>query len=130
MRSAGLAAILAEDRTRASVLTALRGRQTYATNGARIWLNVDLDGHSMGQSLPAQTKASEEQTLRIDVVGTADIDRIDLIRTGRIATLNSFEGSEAVVERQLPRLAPGEWHYVRVVQTDGGVAWSSPIFAD
>jgi hypothetical protein len=34
------------------------------------------------------------------------------------------------LERKIPRLAPGEFHYVRILQEDGGMAWSSPIFAD
>jgi hypothetical protein len=33
-------------------------------------------------------------------------------------------------ERSIPRLQPGEFHYIRVIQKDGGVAWSSPIFVD
>ena len=33
------------------------------------------------------------------------------------------------LERQIPPLLRGEYHYVRVVQVNGGVAWSSPIYA-
>ena len=30
--------------------------------------------------------------------------------------------------REIPRLMPGEYHYVRAVQLDGGAAWSSPVW--
>lgn len=125
---AGLAAILAEERTREGVLAALRGRRSYATNGARIWLHVDLDGHGMGETAIASAAATQQ--LRVEVAGTAAVERIDLVRSGRVASVGDFEGADVVLERTLPRLAPGEWHYVRVVLEDGGVAWSSPIFVD
>jgi hypothetical protein len=65
----------------------------------------------------------------IDVEANAPIERVDLIRSGHIATI-SGEGRLALHEqREIPALQPGEYHYVRVVQVDGGAAWSSPIFA-
>jgi len=127
-RSAGLAAILSEECTREGVLAALRARRSYASNGARIWLHVDLDGHGMGSEGVASAAASQQ--LRVEVAGTSPVERIDLVRSGRVASLSDFEGADVVLERTVPRLAPGEWHYVRVVLEDGGVAWSSPIFAD
>jgi hypothetical protein len=31
-------------------------------------------------------------------------------------------------QARIPTLAPGEYLYVRVVQRNGGAAWSSPFF--
>ena len=35
---------------------------------------------------------------------------------------------EVTLQRQVDDLTPGEYVYVRVVQKDGGAAWSSPIY--
>jgi hypothetical protein len=59
---------------------------------------------------------------------TAPIERIDLVRSGRIASLEVGDSLSVELERIIPRLEPGEFHYVRIIQKDGGVAWSSPIF--
>ncbi len=125
----GLAAIQSETLTRAGVLAAMRARHVYATSGPRIFLSVTIDGQPMGSILTNGGEAAADgQQLSIEVVATAPLDRIDLIRSGRTATLPG-EGRLALSHgRVIPRLAPGEFHYVRVVQEDGGAAWSSPIF--
>lgn len=128
--SGGLAAILSEDATRAGVLEALRARRVYATNGARIWLRVTLDGRPMGSVVAvAEPPAHAEVTLAVEVAGTAPIERIDLIRSGHTATIAGDGQREMALSRTIPPLGQGEYHYVRVVQTDGGAAWSSPVFA-
>ena len=75
--------------------------------------------------------ALERAQLTVIVVGTAPIERIDVIRSG--ALVDSAHGSdqrEASHEVELTELRRGEYVYVRAVQEDGGVAWSSPIYVD
>jgi hypothetical protein len=69
------------------------------------------------------------------VIGHGPISRIDIVRSGSISAIDisslpSEERLEWSLERKIPRLAAGEFHYVRVVFESGGVAWSSPIYAD
>ncbi len=130
--SGGLAAILSEQHTRTGVLEALRARRVYATNGPRIWLRFSVDDHTMGTTLGANPSA--EHTFQAAAATQAPIERIELIRSGTVIDLL---GSESAPKRRewstsgsLPRLAAGEYIYLRVVQEDGGAAWSSPIFAD
>jgi len=121
----GLAALLTGERSREAVLAALRQRHVYATNGPRIWLRVHIDGRPMGSVIEPSEGL---QQLEIEAVGEAPIERVDLVRSGHVARVEG-EGDLAVsVSREIPALAPGEYHYVRVVQSDGGAAWSSPIF--
>lgn len=128
---AGLAAILSDELSRKSVLEALRARRTYATNGPRIWLEVSIDGQPMGSTLAANPAGeTTPQTLRIRVIADGPISQIELIRSGSISTLDAGEKLDWSLEREIPRLAPGEFHYVRVSMQSGGLAWSSPIFAD
>ena len=52
------------------------------------------------------------------------------MRSGRIASVPGEGQSQLSGVRPIPRLQPGEYVYLRVVQDDGGAAWSSPIYAD
>ena len=112
--SGGLAAIFSEDLTRESVLEALRARRVYATNGPRIWLRFWLDDEP-----------------RFAVAGTAPIERVDVIRSGTVVESLPGEGRrDWGAPLVLDGLTAGEYVYVRVVQEDGGVAWSSPAFVE
>jgi len=115
----GAAAIRAKARTREAVLEALRARDTYATNGPRIYLETSLEPGPQGTS-----------TLRFEVTAETPIERIDFIRSGLTATLPGDDQLEWSGERQIPTLRPGEYVYLRVIQSDGGAAWSSPFYAD
>ena len=127
--SGGLAAIFTEELSRKAVLEAMRARRTYATNGSRIWLQVSIDGQPMGSTLAAGSGA-ETQTLRIRVIGHGPISQVDIIRTGITSKIDVGGQLDWSHEREIPRLAPGEYHYVRVILRNGGLAWSSPIYAD
>ncbi len=105
----------------------MKQRRTFATNGIRPWLEVYIDETFMGSSLPTP---SDDHMLRVRYEATAPIERIDLVRSGRIASLEGSDGLSLDFERSIPRLQSGEFHYVRIIQKDGGVAWSSPIFVD
>ena len=122
----GLAAIQSEENTRESVLAALRARRTYATNGPRIVLDVELDGRPMGSVVPV----SASGRLVVRVITPDPLDRIDLMADGRV--VDSIPGEEKrmfVFESEIRSSGPGTL-YVRVIQTNGGVAWSSPFFLE
>jgi hypothetical protein len=125
--SGGLAAIFSDERTRESVLDALRRRRSYATNGQRIWLRVWLDDLEMGSFVhPVEGR---QQELRFTVAGTDRIDRVEVVRTSRVAlTLSGNSAREQFGRLSIPRLERGEYLYVRVIQEDGGAAWSSPFY--
>lgn len=132
-RNSGLAAIIAPEKTRASVLEALRARRVYATNGARIFLRTTLDGRfEMGSVIPPRgPDAPDRQTLDIRVAAPAPLATIDIIRSGEVVHQIDGEGdTEWSARLEVPALEPGEFLYVRVVQNNEGAAWSSPFFAD
>lgn len=126
--SGGMAAIFSEDVTRESVLAALRARRTYATNGPRIWLRTALDGHPMGSILD-EPAASETQTLDVAVAAPGALATLEVIRSGQISIGVDLAGEPVWSgEIAIPRLESGDYVYVRVIQEDGGAAWSSPIY--
>ena len=56
---------------------------------------------------------------------------MDTNETVRIVASLDGEGQTEWGSRlEIPALAPGEFLYVRVVQTNEGAAWSSPFFAE
>lgn len=125
----GLAAIVAEERTRESVLAALRERRVYATNGARILLRTALGPHRMGSVVSVGASGLLTDSLYVSVVAERPLERVELIRSGEVVDGVLTEGRlEVTLQREVADLAPGEYVYVRAVQEDEGAAWSSPIF--
>jgi hypothetical protein len=124
--SGGIAAILSEETTRESILAALRARRAYATNGARIILDVELDGRPMGSVVPL----SDSGRLVVRVIAPDPLDRIDLVADGRVVDSVAGEDKRTIAfESEIRSSAPGTL-YVRVVQVNGGAAWSSPFFLE
>lgn len=123
----GKACVLATDRSREAILDALRARRSYGTTGARITLDVRVDGHLMGtlvESPPAGPVA-----VHVRATCPADVARVEICRDGE--WVHAEPGSGPVVDfvwtdAAAPR-APA-WYYVRVVQADGELAWSSPVW--
>jgi len=129
----GLAAIFSEELTRDGILQALRQRHVYATSGARIYLRVSLAGHPMGSTISVTGDENgpalpENPQLLIHVDGTDELERVDVIRSGAVADSAAIEGRSGDLSANLPGLRSGDYVYVRVVQEDGGMAWSSPFF--
>jgi hypothetical protein len=130
----GLAAILAEELTREGVLEALRARRVYASNGPRMLLRAALGRHRMGETLSAAKDGKDgriSERLFVHVVAQAPLERVELVRSGRLEGGVAIEGElEAMLDREVRELAPGEYLYVRAVQRDGGAVWASPIFVE
>lgn len=118
-------------RTRAAVGEALRARRSYATNGPRIYLDVRLDGLPMGSVLDVarEEEAGGTQRLEWHVAAEAAIERIDVLRRGAEPVSIPGNGARDLeMAADIDALSPGDWLYLRVVQVDGGAAFSSPFF--
>jgi hypothetical protein len=131
MESGGLAAIITDTLTRESVLEALRARRVYATNGPRILLRTALDSHPMGALIPKPEAGGFGGELFIQVIAEAPLERVDLIRSGKLVDSIPIDGLlEITLGREIENLVSGEYLYVRAVQEDSGAAWSSPIYVE
>ena len=150
----GLTAILAERLDRASLFDALSERRNYATTGAKIVLEFTANGAVMGSRI--QHHGPVEFSVR--VAGTAAVDRVEIVRNlvdtfALVRTEQNPSGSDGVYVLYEPR-EPQAVHfvrsadtklvefkvtdvdprtsetsyYLRVTQTDGQQAWSSPIW--
>jgi len=127
--SGGLAAVVAEELTRPAVLEAMRARRVYASNGARILLRMSVAGNPMGSVVPIGPDGLEPAELVVMAVTTAPAERIDVIRSGSVVkSVAGDDLEELLLTTPLEGLRAGEYVYVRVIQSDGGAAWSSPVF--
>jgi hypothetical protein len=126
----GIAAVFSEELSRAALRRALSDRLAYATNGPRILLDVRLAGQQMGRTIPAAS-LGPEATLVVDTIAVAELLRVDLVRSGAVVISADLAGrSDALLSYPVRNLRAGEYLYVRVVQRDGGAAWSSPFFIE
>ena len=119
-----LAAIWAERCERNAIWQAIAARRTYGTTGARIILNVTVNGQPAGSEMVLSDRAE----IRIQGHACAAVERVDLIREDRC--LRSW--FPATMDLELMHV--DEWplrdgaYYVRLRQIDGEYAWSTPVW--
>ncbi len=116
----GLTAVQARDVSRASVMEALRERRCYATSGAKILLELSADGAPMGSVL--QEKQGARFVVRAQ--GTDRLRALELVGPDGVLAHAEGVGDQAALDVRVE--AP--WAYARVIQEDGEMAWSSPVF--
>jgi hypothetical protein len=123
------ACILAEEFSRKGLVDAMRKRHTYAATD-----NIVLDVR-MGQ-LGIMGDELRTGSPRLDVVaiGTAPIDRVEVIRNGVVVHTETPKGKQTESlrfhweDKQPVQRDKASYYYVRVLQTDGQMAWASPIW--
>ena len=120
------AAVYAEEPTRQGIFRALRQRHAYAATD-NIVVDVRLGEAIMGD----EVIVSEPPVIRIAVRGTAPIDNIQIIKDNEYL-YSRLPGARNVAFAYRDDTAePGEsYYYVRLQQTDGQMAWASPIWVD
>ncbi len=125
--------VLAHDLTREAIFEAMRDRRTYATTGVRIILDFRLNKiHPMGSIVPLDPRARRTFTLKIR--GTSPIDRAEIVSEGAVLAKLKTNGTADLdldwTEPRPDKPADDCYYYLRVRQTDGNCAWSSPIWVD
>ena len=124
--SGAVAAVWSSECTRQSIWNAIDKRATYATTGARILLRVAIGKARAGEEITVDNPPA----IRIDANGCAPIERVDLIRNDRcLASWHPNECDIQLTHRDETPLRQGAY-YVRLRQTDGEYAWSTPIWVD
>lgn len=142
--SPGLTAIIASEHTRSSLAEALYNRSCYATTGERIIVGLSLAGSPMGSEVSTADKHGliVNRHLAGYVAGTNKLKAVEIIRNGKvIKTFTSEDHTlEFVYDDMTPldkviidakdKKPPFVYYYIRVIQEDGHMAWSSPIWVD
>jgi hypothetical protein len=122
-----LTGVYAPALTRDALWDAVYHRRTVATTDAqRIRLAFRMDGEWQGSLLALDTLPH----FTIDAEGTASIARMELIENGEVVRTWPGAGNHLAVNERLSRVPerPDNYYYVRLLQADGNLAWSSPIW--
>lgn len=90
----GLMAVKAPDLTRESLWTAFRERRCYGTTGARILLDVVVDGRGMGEEVTVDGPPQIE----VAASGTTPVYRIDVFRGSERIDGRRFDDGSHLVE--------------------------------
>ena len=118
------ACVLAEQFTRPGILDALRKRHTYAATD-NIIVDFRIGAALMGDIIEASAPAR----LSVRIVGTAPIAQIDVIKNNKYVHQIKPLTNDVSFEFLDNAMETGEsYYYVRAEQTDGQLAWSSPIW--
>lgn len=122
--SGPIAAVWAERCERGAIWRAVGERLTYATTGARIVLDVAVNGHPAGCEIDLSGHA--DVAIRAHACG--QVERVDLIRNDRC--LRTWFPGELDVDLSYRDECPlrEAAYYVRLRQVDGEYAWSTPVW--
>ena len=129
----GLTCVLADRLIPQGILAALRARRVYGTTGARIFLDFSADGHGMGEEYTRAEPGGP--AFRIEVGGTDDLERVEIVKFAAglrrpfpVVFTAQPKGWHYVGEFTDPAFDKESLYYLRVVQKDKEMAWSSPIW--
>jgi len=129
----GKACVFAPELTREAILDALRARHCFGTTAARIFLGVRVNGRLMGEKVAQPAGKTVEVRIRVRCPG--DISRIEVCRNNRFiytvggVSLPREKRRQADLTFVDRKPLPGRsYYYVRVIQKDGEIAWSSPVW--
>ena len=140
----GLTGVLCDRLTRQNIFDALHNRHCYATTGERIVLGLFLAGLPMGSELSTGQKPGLHINRHLSgfVAGLCPLKKVELIRNGVViqtfcSETNSldfaYDDMEDLTKASIKASDTGTlftFYYLRVIQADGHMAWSSPIWVD
>jgi len=127
----GIAAVLAPELSREAVFDAIRQRRCYACEGARIKLDFRINGEAMGSEL--RESGAPERRLWLRVEAPLPLATVTVVKNAQDHFTYHVDGTQRehrafVTDLEAERAT--DYYYLRVTQTNGLRAWSSPIWVD
>ena len=124
------AAVYAEEFSRQSIVDAMKSRRTYAASD-NIVLDFRLELPD-GELLMGEVGvAASLPRIRVRAIGTAPIRTIEVIRDNQFVYSSHPEEQETeFTYTPTGRLERTTYYYVRLIQSDGHMAWSSPVWLE
>jgi hypothetical protein len=115
---------LAEKNDRAAILDAIKKRHTYAATD-----NIILDFRCGDRIMGDEVTVEKAPTFSVYVHGTANLPKVDILRDSEVVATLTPRGAECKDSWTDPQPLLGtHYYYARVTQTDGELAWASPIW--
>ncbi len=126
----GLACVWAKTFDREGIFRALWERRCYGTTGARIILEFFLNDAPMGSEI--QLDVSTERKLKICAEACSLVLKIVIIKNAReihVTEPNQESVSLEWVDSK-GKERESDYYYIRLLQDNGEMAWSSPVWVD
>ena len=120
------AMVYTSDASRAGILDAIRKRHTYGATD-NIILDVRMGPHFMGDEFRLEAPAP----IRVRARGTRAIAKVDVIKDSEV--IYSTAPNRKDIDFEFLDRGPVEgrhYYYVRLLQDDEMIAWSSPMFVN
>lgn len=128
----GVTAVISDSLTRKNIFEAIKNRRVYATTGARIKLDFSTQKLAMGN---VELYSSRQLPLvspkfNIWVKGTAELSEIQVIKNSEVIYKLSVNGTNSLFQifEDINWIDKDTYYYLKVIQKDGELAWSSPIY--
>lgn len=118
----GFTAVYADQLQKEDIWKAIKSRHCYATTFARIILDVQSNGHGIGDELTT----SQRPELKINVVGTAPLDYIEINRGCEVVKRISMDAATDHVKKSLKIT----WGGVRVKTRLKHADWAGSLYLD
>jgi len=123
----GKACVYTRDLSRAAILEAIRARRCFATTAARMVLDVRVNGQLMGAKTAAP--GGRPVTVEVTVRCPGEVERIEVCRNNQFIYTRPGNGSrDSFTFTDTQPLAERSYYYVRVLQKDNEIGWSSPVW--
>jgi hypothetical protein len=118
--------ILAEKGDREGLLDAVRKRHCYGATD-----DIIVDFRCGDAIMGDDVKTTQAPTLAVKVVGTSDLDKVEILRDSEVVATLPVKGAtcDAAWTDPAPR-AGVHYYYARILQKDAEIAWASPIWVE
>jgi hypothetical protein len=121
------AMVYTDDTSREGILNAFCKRHTYGATD-NILLELRMGEHFMGDLV---SSAGALPPLRLKARGTGIVSKVDFLKDGKVIHSVEPNTQEVSLEYQDTSADGGRhYYYARLLQRDGMIAWSSPLFVN
>ncbi len=126
----GLMGVYAKELTRESIWEAIFAKRVYATNGCKMALSFSINGNPMGSDL--NLKIGSKMAFEFQIATDGWFDHAELIFNNNNIIDRYFKKQYQICNFSGAYSGDVQSgtnaYYLRAYQTDGGIAWSSPIW--
>jgi len=130
----GITGVISTNLSRAAIFEAVKAGRTFATTGARIYMEFRSGSALMGDNITTETP-----TFQVNVIPTTAFANVSLVRvlidsntanamqTVQTISISSSSGEQELID-ETTTSASRYAYFIRVFQEDGHCGWSSPIY--
>ncbi len=128
LNHAGIVAAYSKTLTKKGIFNSLWDRCVYGTTGARIIVDFSINGYPMGSEFYVGN-SNEKKNIKVKIEGTDNIKYAAVIKNNVELVNKKGYGKSMTIEISDDRpIGKTDYYYIRVVQEDTHIAWSSPIW--